>query len=110
MKSNDIPRGLIPLEKLFDQNDVARDPKMNLVYDVVEDRNIGTEENPQIIKLSKNIYVKEKVEYINLMKMYTDVFSWSYDEIKECDTFIIHHTIVIRNYAIGADTVCSSTL
>ena len=60
LKSNYIPRGLIPLEKLFDQNDVARDPKMKPVDDVVEDRNIGTEENPQIIKLSKTCLSKKR--------------------------------------------------
>ena len=59
MKSNHIPRGLIPLDKLFYQNDVVRDPKMKHVDDVVEEKNIGTEENPKIIKLSKNLPVKE---------------------------------------------------
>ena len=42
LKNNHIPRGLIPLEKLFDQNDVARDPKMKPTDDVVEEKNIGT--------------------------------------------------------------------
>ena len=28
LKSNFIPRGLIPLEKLFEQNDVAKYPKV----------------------------------------------------------------------------------
>ena len=52
LKSNHIPRGLIPLENIFYQNDVVRDPYMNPVDDVVEDTNIGTEENPRIIRLS----------------------------------------------------------
>ena len=30
------------------------------------------------------------------MKKYTDVFSWSYDDIKEYDTSIIQHTIPIK--------------
>ena len=58
MKSNHIPRGLIPLENLFYQNDVAREPKIKPDDDVVEEKNIGTEENPRIIKLSKNLLVK----------------------------------------------------
>ena len=41
LKSNYIPRGLIPLEKWFNQNDVARDPKMKPIDDVVEEKNIG---------------------------------------------------------------------
>ena len=62
----------------------------------VEEKNIGTEENPRIIKLSKNLPIKEKEDYVNLMKIYTDVFSWIYKYIKEYDTSIIHHTIPIK--------------
>ena len=78
LKSNFIPRGLIPLEKLFDQNDVAKDPKVKPADNAIEDRNIGTEENPKIVKISRNLSAKEKEEYVNLMKKYTDVFAWSY--------------------------------
>ena len=60
LKSNFIPRGLIPLEKLFDQNDVAKDPKVKPADNAIEDINIGTKENPKIVKLSKNLPAKEK--------------------------------------------------
>ena len=43
LKSNFIPRGLIPLEKLFDQNDVAKYPKVKPADNAIEDKNIGTE-------------------------------------------------------------------
>ena len=82
LKSNFIPRGLIPLEKLFDQNDVAKDPKEKLADNAIEDRNIGTKENPKIVKLSKNFLAKEKEEYVDLMQKYTNVFSWSYEDLK----------------------------
>ena len=74
LKSNFIPRGLIPLEKFFYQNDVAKDPKVKPTNNAIEDRNIGTKENPKIVKLSKNLPAKEKQEYVNLIKKYTDVF------------------------------------
>ena len=48
------------------------------------------------MKLSKNLPTKEKGEYINLMKKYTDVFSWSYENLTEYDTSIIQHTIPIN--------------
>ena len=51
------------MEFFFDQNDVAKNPKVKPVENVVEDRNIGTEENPKIIKLSKNLPIKEKEEF-----------------------------------------------
>ena len=96
MKSNHIPRGLIPLEKLFNQNDVFRDPKVKPTENAIEDKNIGTEENPIIIKLSKKLPTKEKHEYVNLMKKYTDVFSSSYDDLKEYGTSFIQHSIPIK--------------
>ena len=43
MKGNHISRGLMPLEKLFDQNDVAKNLNMEPADDGVEDEDIGTE-------------------------------------------------------------------
>ena len=91
-----MPRRLIPLEKLYDQNDVAIDPKMKPADDTMEEKNIGTKENPRIIKLSKKLPAKEKEEYINVMKRYTNVFSWRYKDLKEYDTSIIQHRIPIK--------------
>ena len=96
LKSNFIPRGLIPLEKIFYQNDVAKDPKVKPADSAIEDKNIGTKENSRIVKLSKNLPAKEKEEYVNLMKKYADVFAWSYEDLKEYDTSIIQHTIPIK--------------
>ena len=84
------------MEKKFDQNDEAKNPKVKPVENDVEDRNIGIEENPKVIKLSKKLPEKEKEEYVKLMKKYTDVFAWSYEDLKEYDTSIIHHTIPIK--------------
>ena len=61
LKSNFIPRGLIPLEKLFDQNDVAKDPKVKPADNSIEDINIGTKENPKIVKLSKKLPTKKRI-------------------------------------------------
>ena len=55
LKNNFIPRGLIPLENIFDQNDVAKNPKVKPVDDAIEDQNIGTKENPKIVNLSKKL-------------------------------------------------------
>jgi hypothetical protein len=47
LKNNIIPKILVPLEKLFDKNDVARSPKINANDGDVEDCNIGTQEDPR---------------------------------------------------------------
>ena len=96
LKGNHIPRGLIPLEKLFDQNGVAKDPKMKPAEDSIEDRNSGAEDHPKIIKWSKRLSAKAKEDYVSLMKKYTDVFAWNYEDLKEYDTSIIQHTIPIK--------------
>jgi hypothetical protein len=42
LKNNIIPKGLVPLEKIFDNNDVTRNPKITTNDEDIEDCNIGT--------------------------------------------------------------------
>ena len=42
LKSNYIPKGLIATEKLFDQNDLPKDPKVHPNENDIQDKNIGT--------------------------------------------------------------------
>ena len=55
LKVNFIPRDLFPLENIFDSNDVSKEPQLVPSYEDVEDVNIGTEENPNIIKISRTL-------------------------------------------------------
>ena len=64
LKSNHIPKVLIPLESLFDQNYVAKEPKVEPTTDADEDININTKEDPKIIKLSKKLPAEEKDGYV----------------------------------------------
>ena len=66
LKHNILPRGLTPLEDLFDSNDVPKRPKMEPVKSDIEECNIGKNEKPKMIKLSKSLSSKEKVKYIEL--------------------------------------------
>jgi hypothetical protein len=84
------------LENIFDENDMARNPKITANDEDVEDCNIGTQENPKIIKLSKMISPEVRHDYINLMKDFPDVFSWSYDDLKVYDTKVIQHVIPLK--------------
>jgi hypothetical protein len=87
---------LVPLEKLFDENDVDRNPRITANDEDVEDCNIGTQENPKIIKLSKTLSPEIKQRYINLMKYFPDVFAWNYEDLKVYDTRVIQHVIPIK--------------
>jgi hypothetical protein len=96
LKSNIFPRGLVPLEDLFDFNDVAKKTKIESSGKEVEDCNIGTEEKPGIVKLSKSLPPEQKLKYIELFKEYANVFGWGYEDLKSYDTSIIQHRIPIK--------------
>lgn len=51
LKDNIIRKGIIPLEELFDQNDVARKPSLVPKYKGVEDVNLGIADKPKFLKL-----------------------------------------------------------
>jgi hypothetical protein len=96
LKSNILPRGLVPLEDLFDSDDVAKKPKIEAHGQEVEECNIGTEEKPRMVKLSKSLPPEQKLKYIELFKEYSDVFAWGYEDLKAYDTSIIQHRIPIK--------------
>jgi len=96
LKDNVIPRGLIPLEELFDQDDVARKPTMVPTDKGVEDVNIGTADQPKLVKLSKTLSPKSKAKYVKLLSEFSDVFAWDYLDLKVYDKNIIQHTIPIK--------------
>jgi hypothetical protein len=98
IKNNTIPKVLVPLKQLFDNNDVARSPKITANDGDVEDCNIGTQEDPKTIKLSKILSPEVKQRYINLMKYFLDVFFWSYEDLKVYDTKITQHVIPLKEY------------
>lgn len=89
LKGNIIPRGLVPIDRLFNKNYVASKPTTPEMDKQVEDCNIGLEDELQMVRLSEGIASQCKQRYLNLFKVYKDVFSWSYDDLKTFDTNII---------------------
>ena len=76
-KDESLPKGLAPLEELFDFNDVSNKPKLEPVETEVEECNIGSELKPMMIKLSKTLPTHIKLKYIEMFKEFSDVFVWS---------------------------------
>ena len=74
LKNNSIPKILIPLEKIFFQNDVFKSPKIQADEEEVESCNMGTSALPKMIKISKFLSVDMKFKYIEMMKKFIDVF------------------------------------
>ena len=96
LKDNVIPKGLILLEELFDQDDVAKKPSLVPIEKGVEDVNLGTPDQPKFVKLSKILSPEAKDKYVKLLSKFSDVFAWDYSDLKVYDRNIIQHTIPIK--------------
>jgi ribonuclease HI len=66
--NNHIPKGLVPLGRIFDKNDVAAKGKTSNDDVDVAECNICTERDPKLLKLSSNLSREQRVEYIELLK------------------------------------------
>jgi hypothetical protein len=60
MKTHFMSKGLVPLERLFNANDVPLNPSMNPRLSEVNGCNLGIEENPKLVNISKTLSPKEK--------------------------------------------------
>ena len=69
MSNNFIPKGLIPLEKLFDQNDVFQNPQSISLKDDVEDINIGTDEDIKNNKICASLDPEIKAQFLSYCKI-----------------------------------------
>ena len=95
-KNNIIPKGLIPLEEFFDQDDVAHKPTLQPIEKGVEEVNIKTAAHPKLVKLSKALPPKIKNKYISLMASFADGFAWDYSDLKTYNTNIIQYMKPIK--------------
>jgi len=93
LPSNHIPKGLVPLERLFDINDVVVKVKGSSKEADVTKWNLGTKEDPKYVNLSSSLSKEKRDEYVKLLKEFVDVFSWKYEYLQTYDTSIIEHKI-----------------
>jgi ribonuclease HI len=70
LPSNHIPKGLVPLERIFDRNDVAIKGKISDDSADATECNIGTEKEPKFIKLSSSLSKEQRTEYTELLKQF----------------------------------------
>jgi hypothetical protein len=98
--SNNIPRSVVRLEKLYDLQDKFKkvmNCKTNNSYIQFEIVNLGSEFSPQNVNLGKNCSPEERKAYIKLFKEYKDIFAWTYEDLKTYDTNIIQHVIPMKS-------------
>lgn len=70
--------------------------KIQVYEEEIESCNMDTSSLPKMIKISRFLSVDMKLKYIEMMKIFVDVFSWSYANLKKYDPSIIQHTIPIK--------------
>jgi len=97
--SNDISKNVVRLEKIYDiQNTFEKEKtyktnNSSMQFEVV---NMGTSTTPQNINMGKNCSLNERQSCIKLFKEYKDIFSWTYEDLKNYDTNIIQHIILMK--------------
>jgi ribonuclease HI len=96
LPNNHIPRGLVPLERIFDRNDVALKGKISEDDPNTTQCNIGTDNEPKFVKLSRSLTKEQRDEYTKLLREFVDVFTWTYEDLKTYDTSVIEHKIPLK--------------
>lgn len=96
LSTNSIPKGLVPLEELFDNNDVAKSLGVNPNNEELQDVNIGTKQDPKVVKVASKLPQEIKEKYIQLLQKNADVFAWSYEDLKVYDIDVSRHTIPLK--------------
>ena len=89
LPSNHIPKGLVPLEKLFNHNDVPYKLAKIENESTICKHNIGSPTHLKFINLSTHLSSAQNSEYCTLMKQFTDIFALEYSDLKTYDTNII---------------------
>ena len=99
LKTNHIPKGLVPLERIFDNNDAFLKPGEKAEGNSTVDCNIGTKNYPKFVKISKSLIEETRNKYKNLLRQYLDVFAWSYNDLKTYSKDIMEHKIPLKSDA-----------
>ena len=89
MEEDDLPPDLLRL--------VAQDEKQILPHqEVTKAINLGTEEERKEVKIRTTLSPTIRERLIDLLREYSDVFAWSYQDMPGLDTDIIIHHLPLR--------------
>jgi hypothetical protein len=91
------PKRVVSSERHFDRQDghKQKDESKKKLCDYLE-VNIGTNEEPRLIKVGKTTPIEERNEIVKLLKEYRDVLAFSYDELKVYREDVIQHVIPLK--------------
>jgi hypothetical protein len=91
------PKRVVSSERDFDIQDghKIKDELEKKLCDYLE-VNIGTNEEPRLIKVGKTTLIEERNEIVKLLKEYRDVLAVGYDELKVYRENVIQHVIPLK--------------
>ena len=64
--------------------------------DSIEVVNIGTKEVRREVKIGENLEESINVRLIELLREYSDIFAWSYEDMPGLDTDIVVHRLSLK--------------
>jgi len=73
LKTSHFPKGLVPLETLFESNDVRVEPTIQSSEDKIISCNLGTKLQPKFFNLSNSLPTEMKQRYVDLLKDFSYV-------------------------------------
>jgi hypothetical protein len=96
LKTNHIPRDLVPLERFFDNNDIYLRSNGKVEAENTVDCNIGTSLDPKNVKITKSLPAEIRTKYQELISQFSDVFALSYNDLKTYDKKVMQHKIPLK--------------
>jgi hypothetical protein len=91
------PRRVVSSERNFDRQDghKKKEDLKKKICDYLE-VNIGTNEEPTMVKIGNTTPIEEINEIVKLLKEYRDVMAFNYDELKVYREDVIQHVIPLK--------------
>jgi hypothetical protein len=92
LNSNKLPKGFVTLEGIFNSDDEARYKNFNLATKKEDFFPVPVGDG-RTLNLGKVCTELEKRDFVKLCHEFSDVFSWTYDDLKGFDPSLFQHSI-----------------
>lgn len=99
LKTNKVPKGLVALENIFDNQDRVKPGTKDPKPQELEEINLGTDEAPKKVYIGQNLSAEIKKPLIDFLRKYRHIFSWSYDDLKDYREDLFQHVIPLKDNA-----------
>lgn len=88
---------IIQAEKAYEEHKAKT---ARVMEDELQDLNLGTEQEPQTVKISIHVGGQFKADLSNLLMEFKDIFAWKYTDMKGVDPRFCMHKINLKKDAV----------